>query len=86
MKTGPIAATIERHRLEHRERRIARVIEALRERERALGAETARPAGLLAAIRDYESERRKVARMLADLDANGRTRDRARATLATEAA
>jgi hypothetical protein len=61
-----ISSVLERQRLEHRRQRIARVIEALRDRERALDAGTS-PPGLVAALRDWQGQGREVELRLAEL-------------------
>lgn len=65
--TTPIAESLERHRLERRERRIAHVVAILRERREALRGQGDVPAPLGDAIRDFDGELAQVRRRLDEL-------------------
>lgn len=63
----PIASDLERRRLEHRERRVARVVRTLRHRRESYRARGPVPAALGTAIRDFDGELAGIRRRLDEL-------------------
>jgi hypothetical protein len=64
---SPLASELERRRLEHRERRVLRVVGTLRRRRDAYRAAGAVPAALGSVIRDFDDELARIRRRLDEL-------------------